>query len=319
MTLKFLKAENSLKEFLISLFLIFSVVFLTSNDIVEYYRSNYNGLLLLRIKESEINEFRYVTKNIVSGDKIIIKTLFDNNKEIKRWEYSYIDDRLREENFFQDFKLKEKHLYNSNGHKLNFIEYRDGNMMKNTSYEYNNDGLVSKEIINDIYLDRVNTVRYRYDEGYRIKQIITEMYDGRVVYWDSFFTVKGIIVKEYYTLDDKRYIFYYNSNGQEVKGEVILINDEEKVSLYWENTYSSAGFRLLKDEINYINNRRIKTWYDNSGREIKEHIIADNKIISIKEREFDKDDRIIVEKEVVGLHIKQVNYHYKKNFIKQKL
>ena len=98
-----------------------------------------------------------------------------------------MQDILREESYYRNDELTQRTIYNELGHKTLFIEFRDGKIAKNTRYEYNKDGLVALEEIDDQYLDRKNKVRYRYDE-FRIKQIVTELYDGRVMYWDSFYT-----------------------------------------------------------------------------------------------------------------------------------
>ncbi len=307
-----------MKEFLISILLLINFFILNAFTEIQFYRSNYNGLLLLNIKESEKSQYKHVVKSIITDEKLISKTLYEKDKEVKRWEYIYSEDKLREENYYKDFNLTEKFIYDTAGHKLNLVEYRDGRIMKNTSYEYNKDGLLSKEIINDLYLNRVNSILYRYDSQYRIKQIITEMHDGKIVYWDSFFTAKGIIVKEYYTLKDKRYIFYYNPNGQEIKGEVLSIDTAgvEKETLKWDNIYSKAGIRILKDETNLITKKQIKTWYDEDGRDIKEHILSENAIEMIKEKAFDDKDNLIMEKQIVGLNIKQTNFYYKEKLYK---
>ena len=260
---------------------------LHTQERTEIYRSNFNGLMLLKIEESQKKDYSFVLINESNGEKLLKKTLFEKEKEIKRWEYAYtLQDILREESYYRNDELTQRTIYNELGHKTLFIEFRDGKIAKNTRYEYNKDGLVALEEIDDQYLDRKNKVRYRYDEFFRIKQIVTELYDGRVMYWDSFFTPKGIISKEYYTLQDKKYIFYYNENGQETQGEVFVANKEGEDELFqsWSNTYASNGARAMKDEINVSTNVRSRIWYDENGREIKEEKSKNDEIILIVER-----------------------------------
>ena len=188
----------------------------------EYYRSNSNGLLLLQIEAIDRHKYEYIIQrefNEMEQEKTRI--LWKKNVIDKKWEYSYKEGDLTFEQYYQNGELREEYNYDRNGHKILQTEYRNGKVSKKVKYTYNKDGLVEQEEIDDIYLERKNKITYRYDSTFRIKQIIREMDDGTIVYWDAFFSKKGIVAKEYYTIGDESYIFYYGTNGEELKGEVI--------------------------------------------------------------------------------------------------
>lgn len=302
-----------MREYLISFFLFFCFLFSYSQAREEYYRSNYNGLKLLKIEKAQIPKYKFVVKDIIENELIVKRFLFDTEEEIKRWEFVFVDGKLREEKYYKEKKMVEKYVYDAIGHKINQIEFRNDEVSRNIIYEYNKNGLVNKEYINDIFMNRTNKVTYKYDSSFRIKQIIKEMYDGKIIYWDSFFTSKGIITKEYYSLNDERYVFYYNVNGQELKGEVFQIDEKktETPKIYWENKYNENGNKIVKDEINYFFNKRMKTWFDNEAREIRVEIFKNDELQSIEEKKYDKESNVISQKEIKGLNVKENRYKYK--------
>ena len=181
-------------------------------SVEEYYRSNSNGLLLLQIEAIDRHEYEYVIqRDFNEMEQETSRTLWKKNVAEKRWDYSYAEGDLSSERYYQNGELKEEYNYDRNGHKILQTEYRNGEVSKKTKYIYNKDGLVEQEEIDDIYLDRKNKITYRYDSTFRIKQIIREMDDGTIVFWDAFFSKKGIVAKEYYTIGNENYIFYYGT------------------------------------------------------------------------------------------------------------
>ncbi|MBQ1999175.1 MAG: hypothetical protein II220_06815, partial [Spirochaetales bacterium] len=302
-------------------------------SVEEYYRSNSNGLLLLQIEAIDRHEYEYVIqRDFNEMEQETTRTLWKKNVAEKKWDYSYAEGDLSSERYYQNGELKEEYNYDRNGHKILQTEYRNGEVSKKTKYIYNKDGLVEQEEIDDIYLDRKNKITYRYDSTFRIKQIIREMDDGTIVYWDAFFSKKGIVAKEYYTIGNENYIFYYGANGEELKGEVIeRVEDDspeengdnsdtttdtvdnadgadkkvakkkmkEQRKLYWENKYSRNGIKIYKEETNYKLNKTSKIWYDNSGRAIKTEIYNGDDLEKIEEQSFSEDGQIICLKQIV--------------------
>ena len=314
-------------------------------SVEEYYRSNSNGLLLLQIEEIDRHEYEYVIqRDFNEMEQETSRTLWKKNVAEKKWDYSYTEGELSFERYYQNGELKEEYNYDRNGHKTLQVEYRNGKVSKRTKYIYNKDGLVEQEEIDDIYLERKNKITYRYDSSFRIKQIIREMDDGTIVYWDAFFSKKGIVAKEYYTIGNENYIFYYGTNGEELKGEVIeRVEDDspeeagdnsdtttdtidntdeadkkvakkkmkEQRKLYWENKYSRNGIKIYKEETNYKLNKTSKIWYDNSGRAIKTEIYNGEELEKIEEQSFSEDGQLICLKQIVGLSEKEWYYTYK--------
>lgn len=318
-------------KFKIAFFLLFILTMPLRPEVVEeYYRSNYNGLLLLKIDSKETGKYEYVIKDIHNDGLLVKRILYKGRKIEKQWDYFYTDKRLTEEIFYKNGKMEEQYFYDGEGHKINQREYRNGSVFKNISYTYNKDGLVEKEIIEDRYLGRTNQATYRYDNEFRIKQIIREMHDGKVIYWDAFFTGKGIVAKEYYTIGNENYIFYYSDDGQELKGEVIeeveveeaeaqtetvekaekKVKTEEKVKLRWENKYSVDGKKIFKEEINYKLGKKIKTWYDPYGRESKNEFYTGEELVKIEERTYFENGNLASLKEIASLNVKEWKYKY---------
>ena len=307
----------------------------------EYYRSNSNGLLLLQIEAIDRHKYEYVIQcefNEIGQETT--RTLWKKNAVDKKWVYVHTEGNLSHESFYQNGELKEEYNYDRNGHKTFQTEFRNGKISKQIKYTYNKDGLVEQEEIDDMYLERKNKITYRYDSSFRIKQIIREMDDGSIVYWDAFFSKKGIVAKEYYTIGNESYIFYYGAGGEELKGEVIeRVEDDspdenqietqnevqnadvttdaadtpkpvkkkmkEQRKLYWENKYSQNGIKIYKEETNYKLGKTSKIWYDLSGRDIKTEIYSGNDLEKIEEHTYNDFGQMLVLKQIAGLGEKE--------------
>lgn len=303
----------------------------------EYYRSNSNGLLLLQIDAMDRHKYEYVIQREFNDDGLeTVRTLWAKNSVDKKWIYNYTGDNLSNEKFYQNDELTEEYNYDANGHKTLQTEFRNGKISKKIKYTYNKDGLVEQEEIDDVYLERKNKITYRYDSTFRIKQIIREMDDGSIVYWDAFFSKKGIVAKEYYTIGNESYIFYYGVGGEELKGEVMeRVEDDsaesqnkdatsdaadkpkaekkkfkEQRKLYWENKYSRNGIKIYKEETNYKLGTTSKIWYDSSGRAVKTETYSGEDLEKIEEQKFNDFGQLLVLKQTAGLGEKEWHYSY---------
>lgn len=276
-----------------------------------FYSSNYNGLMLLKIESKQKNDYQYLLEVNKDGDLIRNKKLYKDRKEIKRWEYSYVQGILVSEVYYKDKIISEKYRYDEEKHKINQVEYKNGKKIRRINYQYNNEGLVELEVISNLFTKEKTIVRYKYDKNYKIKQIIKTLPDGRVIYWDSFFTSKGIIVREYYTVKNETYIFYYNTIGQEIKGEVLLKEDgEKKIKIKWENKYAATGLKKSKYEENFITEIITKTDYNKQGNESRIREFKKGDLIKITELEYDDDNRVIVDKVTEELNENEKKYSY---------
>lgn len=303
----------------------------------EYYRSNSNGLLLLQIEAIDRHKYEYVIQREFNElGQETTRTLWKKNAVDKKWLYSYTESDLSHESFYQNNELKEEYDYDRSGHKTSQTEFRNGKVSKKIKYTYNKDGLVEQEEIDDIYLERKNKITYRYDSTFRIKQIIREMDDGSIVYWDAFFSKKGIVAKEYYTIGNESYIFYYGVGGEELKGEVLeRVEDDsaetqnadattdtadkpkpakkkmkEQRKLYWENKYSRNGIKIYKEETNYKLGTTSKIWYDSFGRAVKTETYAGDDLEKIEEHTYNDFGQMLVMKQTAGLGEKEWHYSY---------
>lgn len=284
---------------------------------VKYFRSNYNGLLLLEIKEDRKDEFLFYARAQYNEEELLTgKVIFQEGNEIKRWEYFYTEGVRSSEKFYKDGVLAEHIFYDAQEHKSRQLEYKKGKMIRSSDYSYNKNGLVYLEVIKNYVTDKTIRVKYKYDKYFRIKQIIKEFDDGKVIYWDAFFSSKGIITKEYYTLDDEVYIFYYNLSGRELKGEVVgKENEKETIKITWENSYDSQGIKIQKEEYNYVLQKRINTFYNKDGKETKiAEYVQDSEgnyeLELITEYEYDEESRIKTVKTNEGLDEVIIQYTY---------
>ncbi len=312
--------RNLLIKSLVSIFFLF-LVFAVNPEKIEFYRSNYNGLLLLKIEQSEISKYKYVIKQILNEqNNPVSRQLFSDNKEVKNWFYNYNGEFLSEEVFQKEGLIAGRDYYDSKGHKILTEEYNNGEIIIKTRFGYNKDGLVSEENIENYKTGKTMTVLYKYDSDFRIKQIIKKFSDGKVVYWDSTFTNKGIITKEYYTMDNETYSFYYNGNGQEIKGEVFVINPgkEPEKKIYWELSYEQ-GIKKKKEEINYQLDLKSITYYDKDGRDLRMDVFRDDVFDSSTYYRYDKEGNVAYKKEVKGLFIKEWFNRYVDNKLSETL
>ena len=91
------------KRFFLSFFLLTTLLSLFSQKRIEYYRSNSNGLALVKINLSQRNDYKFVLKVDLTGDIVLLKLLYKEKEESKRWEYSYIENNILEsERYFKD-------------------------------------------------------------------------------------------------------------------------------------------------------------------------------------------------------------------------
>jgi|GEM_PF-1161381 len=305
---------NLLKIFLLNLIII-QININVYSATIKYFSSNSNGLELLKITPSNTNKYQYILK-ITYTEKIPIKKiLYKNSKEFKRWEYYYNNGLLYHEKYYKDKQIKETYNYDSAGHKIKQIEYKNNEKIKETTYQYNKDGLVDIEKIYNPMNKTTITVKYRYDRNFRIKQIEKKYPDGRLVFWESFFTTKGIILKEYYTLKSEKFTFWYNENGQEMKGEVTEIKDDntEELKKEWVTSYKENGRILKKEENDYVRNKKTITWYNDNYKEKKVETYIKNELSSIDRYDYTKTNKISFHERIEDLDSIKTYYEYSKD------
>lgn len=296
-----------LKKFLVSFFIFF--IFIANSQDIKIFRSNINGLSLVEIKSNEIKNYKYILKEFKTNGRLTKKTLFKDGKELKRWEYFYNDNLLYNEKYFKENIITEEYYYNQNRHKIRQLEYKNSSLIKDTSYSYNKDGLVEYEEITNTLNNQKTIVRYKYDNQFRIKQLEKKYPDGRIVYWEAFLSEKGIMAKEYYTLKDEMYVFYYNKEGQELKGE-ILNKTTGKLKKEWENFYTFGGKREKKIEKNIEINEIKITYYNFEALESKIEYYKDDILEKIEKFEYDKNKNLTNYKIIEGLNLKEIVYEY---------
>lgn len=312
--MKNLTKTHLLKKFLVSLIIFFGFQSnLHSQSVIEYYRSNSNGLLLVKILQAQTKSFKYVSQVDRTGDIILSKILFKEGKESKKWEYSYIDKTLSEEKYYKEKQIKEEYKYDNLGHKIRQTDYLTNNQAyKITVFSYNKDGLVDKEEIVNLLTNQATIVKYRYDINFRIKQIEKKYPDGRIVYWDAIFSQRGIIIQEYYTLNDEVFTFFYNESGQELKGEVKqkAKDGKEKIKIEWKNYYSYDGKKQRKEETNNLINKQTIVWYNKNSKEIKVETYYNNVTYSIEEYDYSDKNKVIYYKQILDLNLTEIYYLY---------
>ncbi len=316
----------SLKKFSLNLLFLF-VIFCSfsqedlsvdiSGKAIEYYRSNSNGLPLVQIPKSETKQYKFFLSQELFDKKLTKRRLFKENKESKRWEYEYIDNVINKELYFKDGEIREEYRYDKNALKIKQVDYLNSKIFRTTLYSYNSDGLIEREDITNNLTNGKTVVKYRYDSKFRIKQIEKIYPDNRVVYWESFFSEKGVILKEYYTLLDEIFVFYYNENGQELNGEVrqILKDGKEKIKIEWKIDYNSKGKRDKKDESNYLIGKRIITWFNKDGKDSRVETYYNKELLTTEDYEYeDKENgKLLHYKKIEGLNMEEIFYKYNEN------
>jgi len=270
-------------------------------------------LALVKINLSQRNDYKFVLKVDLTGDIVLLKLLYKEKEESKRWEYSYIENNILEsERYFKDNKLKEEYRYNRSGHKTKETVYLNNEPISITIFNYNKEGVVDKEEILNTISQKTTIVKYKYDKDFRIKQIEKSLPDNNTVFWEAFFNSKGIIIKEFYTLKDEIYTFYYNEDGQELKGEVMSRKDGEndKVKINWENFYASNGKRKRRVHNNFLIGKRVDTLYNKNFKEIRVETYYNDTIFSIEEYEYNDKNFVIYYKKIHDLNLIEEFYTY---------
>lgn len=312
----FLKRKN----LLIIFFLNFVSSYLIFSQTVEVYRSNYNGLKLVKITPVKAKEYKYVIYSFLEGAHEIKRILYEDNKPIKKWFYYYIGDYLSIEKVYNDNELIYEYRYDEKGHKIKKEEYKNNKKIRITTYSYNSDGLVESEIIYNLTNNQKIFINYKYDKYFQIKQIERKYSDDRFVFWDVFFNEKGIVQKEIYTLKDEIYTFWYNQGGQEIKGVISTIESDgiQKIKKEWENFYSEKGKKIKKIENDYNIDRKRIVYYNDNYQEIKIETYIKEKIASIEIYEYNKDNLVTLYQKTEELTVDKIIYSYdeKKELIK---
>jgi hypothetical protein len=304
----------SLKKYFLSIIILSSIALSSFSLTREYYRSNSNGLMLLKIQPDKIKNFSYIVLVDTSGDLVYSKILYKDNSETKRWTYTYTNNIMDSEYYYKGGELSELSKYDNLGHKISLDEYLSGKIFKRSTFTYNKDGVVDREEIYNYMSRETNVLKYKYDRDFRIKQI-EKRYPDKTVYWESFYTDKGIILKEYYSLNDEMYTFFYNQNGQELKGEVkqILPDKTEKIKISWENFFTKDGLKERKEEEDFELDTRTITWYYKNAKEKRIESYLKGDLASVEEYEYNDKDKISYYKKVFDLNLLEIYYKYDKN------
>jgi antitoxin component YwqK of YwqJK toxin-antitoxin module len=300
-----------LRTFLISIFLLINIV-LFSQQKIELYSSNSNGLSLRKINTTERKKYKYVLEVYLDNNKIQRKILYKDNSENKRWSFQYTAGILSKEYYYKEGLLAEEYFFDSDGHKIKQIEYKNSKPLKTSTYLYNKEGMV--EIENSINeLNNQETItKFKYDSNFRIKQIQKKYPDTRIVYWEAFFSPKGIIVEEHYSFNEQKYTFWYNENGQETRGELKDYSDINNPSIIkeWNTTYTKNGKIDKKEELNYNTGKKILTWYNQNLKENKIETYIKDKIVSIEKFDYNKKNKVISYELIEGLNSTKIYYEY---------
>ncbi|MBR5178670.1 MAG: dockerin type I repeat-containing protein [Lachnospiraceae bacterium] len=201
----------------------------------------------------------------------------------------------------------ECHLY-SDGHTENFVldsnndrrlsyvsKNADGSFRESATWEYDENGRVSKETLNDEYGERVRNI-FEYDEyGRETAYTETENSDSAYNYTITYFTDsepddwtrasekktdmdgKVLLEKEFYSNGVMSYEFWVEDNGT------------------IEKTYREDSSR--KTEVHIYNNGESEAWtYDENDHELtKEKIGLDGEVYEAYESSYDKDGNRISE------------------------
>ncbi len=309
-----LKNKIILRIFFLSIFIVIFNLSISAQSAMSYYRSNSNGLKLVKINFNQLNKYKYTLKVFSQGRLDSKKILYNGNKEIKRWEYFYKSGYLSYEKYYKNNEIREDYSYDFVGHMIRKGEYKEKNKIKDITYRYNSDGLVDVERVSNLINNSSFTVKYRYDSGFRIKQIEKKHSDGRIIYWEAFFNDKGIIQKEFYTLEDERYTFWYNETGQEIKGEIVLLDKkEDNVKKAWKTFYTDKGNIDRKEEINFLLDREIKTWFNNKNKELRKEVYKKGTLETIDVFNYDTKNRLTFYENIEDLSSKKIIYKYDDN------
>ncbi|HPO49087.1 MAG TPA: hypothetical protein PLO89_02080 [Spirochaetota bacterium] len=302
-----------MKRFFLSIFIFLTIFNAFSQKRSDFFRSNSNGLPLVKIDEKKRADYKFILKIDLTGDTPLLKTLYKENEESKRWEYFYVDENVLEtEKYYKDKKLKEEYRYNAFGHKVKQSEFLNDELFTITVFSYNKEGLVEKEEILNLVSDKTTIVKYKYDKDFRIKQIQKTFPDNKVVFWEAFFTPKGIVTREFYTLEDEIFTFYYNQSGQEMKGEIKEINEkgEEKVKIIWENFYSYDGKRKKRIHNNFLINKKTDITYNKNFKEIKIETYYNDAIFSIESYDYNDKNLPLYYRKLLDLNLTEEYYSY---------
>ena len=120
-----LKKKYLLRIFFLNIFLLFCFpLLLNSETDSKYYRSNSNGLELLKIDYNQRRNYKYYVQMNYIDNILKKKILFENGREIKRWEYFYSGNKLNYEKYFKERIIKEDYRYDQFGHIIKKSEYK---------------------------------------------------------------------------------------------------------------------------------------------------------------------------------------------------
>ncbi len=320
MTCRYLTKNHLLKIFLLNLLTFFISFPLYSETFTEIYRSNYNGLKLVKIDRNQAKEFKYVLYSMVTDKLEQRRILYEGNKEVKRWLYFYMGSELNQEKYYKDNQIQAEYRYDDKGHKIKQEEYKDSSKIRITTYTYNNDGLVDTENVYNVLNKQSISVKYRYDRYFQIKQIEKRFSEGTFIFWECFFSEKGIIRKEFYTLKNETYTFWYNENGQETKGEVTALNEnnQDEIKKEWANQYNDKGKKTKKIENDYLIGRKLITLYNNNYLETRIETYKNDKMTSIELFEYNENNKVSTYELIEDLVSNKTLYLYddEKNLLK---
>lgn len=242
-----------------------------------YYRADKSGAVFNQIGVSRIDEFEYVL-SVEDLDNAVIRQLFENQKEIRRWERIYEDRKARPGQWQETELVGAKKL--------------------STSY-FENFRLVKEEIY---FENRVSEVReYRYS-GRDLISTIVKTPDEKVIYTTTYTRgSNGRLLRATNTFEDGGVTYsVYGFLDFDLRNQIHNYNGYSFQYNYFKGKLTSSEEWIGTDLVY----RKVEQ--DENGEAVEEDFTQDKKIV----RSFDEDDRVIKEVTYIGSSKIVIDYTY---------
>lgn len=229
---------------------------------VAYYRADKSGAVFNQIGVSRLDEFKYVL-SVEELDNAIIRRLFENQKEIRRWERTYenrksspgyyqesefVGDKKLLTSYFVRFRLDKEEIYFEN--KLSEIRV----------YQYSGDGLSSTTVKSSDENTLYTTTYTRGSHG-RLLRATNSHTSGETTY--SVYGFREFDLRnQIHTYSG--YSFQYNY----FKGKLVSTEEWQGDNLVYRKIERNENYESIEED--FLNEKTVVRTFDKDERIIKE-------------------------------------------------
>jgi len=272
---------------LLRILLLLAALHVSSEDLL--YRSNDFGMLLARISPYQQDDTRWVLRIRRSGlDEE--RLLYDNRKEVKRWEISWNGERTeRVEKEIAGGVLAARRIYDASGSLLQEEEYAAGALSKKTLSTYANGRLTRTRALSGPDSREISSEVYLYAANGGLREVRRTVSPAETIVSSSITGASGL-AEERSSMGGGLFIERYDTDGRLINRE----RRDDSVTVSIEDFAYASGSRTLTSSVEKlpVEDGLVERRYDDAGRLSRETRSVKGTIREIVEYKHDEKGKV---------------------------